>query len=146
MQDVKSRLSTLWIVATLNFLYCDVVTLMDPKFLKQFVAGNVGGVDISQAFLLAAGVLVEIPMAMVLFSRILGPRSNRWANIAAGVIMTAVQLSSLVVKTPAPYYLFFSVIEIACTSAILWYAATSRSRERVDVSQTESLRSALVAS
>src|SRR4029077_13717507 len=135
MEGITSKLSTLWIVATLNYLYCDVVTLMDPNLLKGFLAGNMGGVQISQAFLLGAGVLVEIPIAMVLLSRILSARSNRWANIIAGATMTAVQLLSLTVKTPAPYYLFFSVIEIACTSAIVWYAASRRATS----SQTESL-------
>lgn len=141
MDGIKSRLSTLWVVATLNYLYCDVVTLMDPNLLRQFMAGHVGGIQVTQAFLLGAGVLVEIPIAMVLLSRILGDRSNRWANIVAGTTMTAVQLLSLVVKTPAPYYLFFSIIEIACTAAIVWYAASWRK-----ISSQTSLRSASVAS
>jgi hypothetical protein len=142
MDGIRSKLSTLWVVATLNYLYCDVVTLMDPNLLRQFMAGNIGGVTVSQAFLLGAGVLVEIPIGMILFSRILNPRQDRWANIVAGTTMTAVQLLSLVVKTPAPYYVFFSVIEIACTSAIVWYAAS----RRATLEQTESLRSVSVAS
>jgi hypothetical protein len=122
MQSTRSRLSTLWIFATLNYLYCDLVSLMDPALLRQFMAGNVGGVHISQAFLLGAGLLVEIPMAMVLLCRILPSRVNRWANIVAGITMTAVQLLSLVATTPALYYIFFSTIEIASTSVIVWYA------------------------
>lgn len=122
METTKSRLSTLWAFATLNYLYCDVTGLMDPKLLKQFLAGNVGGIDVSQGFLLAAGALVEIPIAMVLMSRILPNRANRWANIIAGAVMTVVQLSSLVFKAPTLYYTFFSVIEIGATSVIVWYA------------------------
>ena len=38
---MKGKLSTLWLFATLNYLYCDVVTLMDPHLLKAFLAGNV---------------------------------------------------------------------------------------------------------
>lgn len=130
MEGIRSRLSTLWIFATLNYLYCDVVTLMDPNLLREFLAGNIGSMPISQGFLLAAGALVEVPIAMVLVSRILGFRPNRVVNIAAGAVMTAVQLSSLVVRTPALYYVFFSVIEIACTSVIVWYAWRWRGEER----------------
>jgi hypothetical protein len=99
---MKTRLSTLWLFATLNYIYCDALGLMNPSMLKGFFNGNVGGIEISQGFLLGAGVLVEIPMAMVLRSRILGHRANRVANIAAGGLMTAVQLGSIFVRTPAP--------------------------------------------
>ncbi|MBV8194603.1 MAG: hypothetical protein JOY80_03665 [Candidatus Dormibacteraeota bacterium] len=116
---MNTKLSTLWIFATLNYLYCDVVTLMDPTLLKGFLAGNIGGMDVSQAFLLAGAVLVEIPISMVLLSRVLAGRPNRWVNIVAGAVMTVVQVASLFAKTPAPYYVFFSVLEIAATSAIV---------------------------
>jgi len=122
MDSMKSKLSALWIFATLNYLYCDVVTLMDPDRLKGFIAGNVGGVAITPAFLLAAGALVEIPMAMVILSRFLNPRAARIANIAAGALMTVVQAATLFARTPALYYAFFSVIEIGTTLAIVWSA------------------------
>lgn len=145
MESTKSKLSTLWIFATLNYIYCDVITLMDPDLLKKFLAGNIGGIDISQGFLLGAGVLVEIPIAMVLLSRVLTPRANRWANVGAGLTMTAVQLLSLVVKAPAPYYVFFSIVEIASTSVIVWYAWRWRRGEPGLTGQIESLRQTPIA-
>lgn len=121
--DRKVLLSTLWIFAMFNYLYCDVVALMDTKLLNQFITGVVGGVHITQGFLLGASILMEIPIAMVILSRVLKYRANRWANIIAGTIMTAVQFSSLFFgSSPAIYYIFFSIIEIACTSLIVWLA------------------------
>lgn len=120
--DMKSKLSTLWIFVALNYLYCDIVSLMDPELLPLYLRGNVNGLEFTPWFLLGAGILVEIFIAMVLLSRVLPYRANRWANIAAGTIMTAVQAASLFVGTPAPYYLFFSVIEIATTVLIVWFA------------------------
>ena len=35
MENVKRTLSALWIFVTLNYLYCDVVSLFDPEQLKQ---------------------------------------------------------------------------------------------------------------
>ena len=122
MQTTSSRLSTLWIFATLNYLYCDVVTLMNPPLLRGYLAGHVGNMDITQGFLLAAGALVEIPMVMVLLSRVLSYGGARRANIVAGGLMTIVQFASLFAGTPALYYLFFSVIEIGTTAFIFWYA------------------------
>lgn len=122
MQTTSSRLSILWIFATLNYLYCDVVALMNPPLLRGYLAGHVGNMDITQGFLLAAGALVEIPMAMVLLSPVMSYRGARRANILAGGLMTIVQFASLFAGTPAPYYLFFSVMEIGATAFILWYA------------------------
>jgi Family of unknown function (DUF6326) len=120
--DMKSKLSTLWVFAALNYLYCDIVSLMDPELLPQYLRGNVNGLELTPGFLLGAGILVEIFIAMVLLSRVLPYRANRWANIAAGTLMTAVQSATLFVGAPAPYYLFFSVIEIATTVVIVWFA------------------------
>jgi hypothetical protein len=122
MEGMKSKLFTLWVFATLNYIYCDVLALMDQNLLRQFLAGNVSGMATSQGFLLGAGVLVEIPMAMVLLSRLLGYRASRWANVVAGTFMTVVQLATLFVKVPTLYYAFFSAIEIATTAAVVWLA------------------------
>jgi hypothetical protein len=116
IKDRKVILSTLWLFATLNYIYCDVVTVMDPVKRAPF--------QLTPGFLLGASILVEIPIAMVLLSRVLKYGVNRWANIITGTIMTAVQALSLFVAIPAMYYVFFSVIEIACTLFIVWYAWT----------------------
>jgi len=120
--SMRSKLSTLWLFATVNYLYCDVVSLMDPALLKQYVAGTINGMVVSQGFLLGAGVLVEIPMAMIVMSRILGPTAVRWSSLVAASLMTIVQAASLFVKAPAAYYVFFSVIEIGTTAAIVLLA------------------------
>lgn len=123
MEDIKVRLSILWVFVMFNYLYCDVVALMDPQLLKQFVTGDVGGMQINQGFLWGAAILMEIPISMVLLSRVLKYGANRWANMIAGAIMTAVQFSSLFFgSSPTPYYIFFSIVEITCTAFIVWYA------------------------
>ena len=127
--DRKMLLSTIWIFATFNYLYCDVLSLMDSELLKQYLTGRVNGIEFSQGFLLGAALLVEIPIAMVLLSRVLKYRVNRWANIIAGVIMTLVQAASLFAGTPAMYYLFCSVLEIASTVLIVWFAWNWRNAE-----------------
>ena len=123
-KDRKAILLTLWIFVTLNYLYCDVVGLMNPNLLRQYMTGSVNGIQMTQGFLLGAGILIEIPMALVLLSRVLEYRANRWANVAAGSVMTVVQCLTLVLTPPVGYYIFFSILEIACTACIVWYAWT----------------------
>jgi hypothetical protein len=112
MQDLKVRLSTLWVFMLLNYLYCDVLTGFDPTVPR----------DLSRDALLAASFLMEIPIAMVLLSRMLKYRPNRWANVIAGAFMAVVQASTLFVGTTTVYYVFFSAIEIACLLFIVWTA------------------------
>ncbi len=110
--DKRMLFFTLWIFATLNYVYADVVTLFDKSLTTT----------LSQTALLGAAVLVETAIAMVLLSRVLKYKANRWANIVVGAINTVAVLASLLVATPALYYLFFGIIEIATTLVIIWKA------------------------
>jgi hypothetical protein len=113
MQDIRVRLSTLWVFMLFNFLYCDVLGLFDPGLPK----------NMTQEALLAASCLMEIPIAMVLLSRMLRYRPNRWSNVIAGAFMAVVQVSTLFVGTaPTLHYVFFSAIEIVCLLFIVWTA------------------------
>jgi hypothetical protein len=117
--DRKILLSTLWIFTLLNYLYCDIISLMDSNLLNQYLTGTVNGMEINENFLLGAVILMEIPIAMILLSRILNYKANRLANIISGTIMTLVQTATLFVGPPSKYYLFCSIIEIASTIIIV---------------------------
>ena len=119
---MNAKLSTLWITASLSYLYCDIISLMDPELLKQYLAGNVNGIAFTPGFLLGAAILISIPILMVALSRVLQYRVNRWANITAATFMTGVQTLTLFIGSPAPYYLYLSIIEITCTVLIVGYA------------------------
>jgi len=114
-------LSALWVFATLNYLYCDVLGLMDSDLLNQYVTGEVNGMTVDQNFLLAGAILMEIPIAMVILSLILNHKANRWANIIAASIKTIVMILTMFVG-PTSYYIFFGTIEIGTTIFIIWYA------------------------
>src|SRR3954471_13991123 len=121
MHDIKERLSLFWLFALLNYLYADVIgfwgIIRTPKF---YLAP-------SPWALMASAVLMEIPIAMIVASRLLPFRANRLANIIAGVIVTVVNGFLTYVpplagwgSTPAlPEYLFFATIETVCTSVII---------------------------
>jgi hypothetical protein len=113
MQDIRVRLSTLWVFMLLNYLYCDVMGLYDST-----LSGGLG-----RDALLAASLLMELPILMILMSRVLKDRPNRWANVMAGGFMAVVQAATLFVGSgPTAYYVFFSAIEIACLLFIVWTA------------------------
>lgn len=117
--DKKTLLSTLWIFAVLNYLYADVLSLMNPERLNEFITGTVGGMTITPMFLFIGGILMETAIVMVLFSRILNYRWNRITNIISGIIHTLAVSASLFVGTPEMFYIMFASIEIITTIAIV---------------------------
>lgn len=117
----KKLLSTLWIFVTLNYLYCDVMGLMDANLLQQYLKGSVDGLEITNNFLLYAAILMELPIAMILLSKILPPIYNCWTNISIASIKTIVMIGTLFIGTPTSYYLFFASIEILTTLFIIGY-------------------------
>jgi hypothetical protein len=121
MKDKKVILSTLWIFAVLNYIYADIFNLF---FNPEAQSGTM-----TQGAAMGFAFLMEIAIAMVLLSRILKYGANRWTNIAAGVIHTALVSWSLFGETPLPFYIFFAAIEIACTLFIVWYAWRWRQQE-----------------
>ena len=125
MQDVKERLSLLWIFALLNYLYADVIALWALLGATAADTPHLG-----QAALAGSAILMEIPIAMILFSRLLPLRVNRMANIITGILVTVVNGSLTFIppliglgRPPAlPEYLFFATVETICTAAIVWQA------------------------
>lgn len=112
----------LWVFVTLNYLYCDLMGLMDSSLLKQYLTGNVEGLVINERFLLYAAFLMEIPIVMVLLSKTLPKKANCWANIISGAIKTLAMVATLFIGTTTEYYLFFALIEITTTLFIVSYA------------------------
>jgi len=78
-----------------NYLYADVITLMDPAILTQIMTRRVGPLQLTPSFLLGAAILIETAIAMVVLSRVLRYRANRWANIIIGALHTAAVALSL---------------------------------------------------
>lgn len=120
---IRLKLSMLWIFAVANYLYCDVLSLMDPTFLRLLFQGGPPGLPMTESFLLGAGFLMEIPMAMIVVSRLLEHRVNRCLNLVAGLFMALVQVGSFWMGTaPTAHYILFSAVEISTVLAIAWIA------------------------
>ena len=87
MHDIKQRLSLFWLFALLNYLYADVLALFD------IVGSRDSAPHLPQWALLGSAVLMEIPIAMIVASRLLPFGANRLANIIAGAVETLAVIS-----------------------------------------------------
>ena len=117
--DRKALLSTLWIFVLFNIIFRDLHEFISPGFLEEAITGYVDGMQITERLVFIGAIIVEIPIAMVLLSRVLKYRVNRWVNIIAAAITIVVVFSSV---PTVPADIFFDAIEVVALSLIIWYA------------------------
>jgi hypothetical protein len=132
MENKKTNtiLSTLWIFLTVNFIFCDVFTLMHAEDLRNILNGKIGDIEITQEFLLAFAVIMEIPMIMIVLSKFLRYKLNRVLNLVFGAFLLLIQGWSLTTGDNSLHYIFFSVIEVITCGLIIWIALKWR-KEKV---------------
>jgi len=114
MADMRVRLSTLWVFVMFNMVFADIVGFLNPGTLETMMA-----MKPAQELLLLFSILLEIPIAMIVLSRLLKYRENRWANIAAGAVTILWVIGG---GNPSLSYMFFAALEVACALAIAWSA------------------------
>ena len=122
--NTRILLILLWVFYTVNFMYCDTLSSLEPGVLEMHISGFTGDgtVKITAGFLLGTAMMFEIPFLMIVLSWVLKYRANRWANIIAGTLFILAQIGSLFLGAPSPAYIFFSTVEIAALLLIVWNA------------------------
>ena len=123
-QDIKIQLpmllSKLWIFLSLNYILSDLLSNMEMSVIRGLLEGNIGGIPMTQGFLLLAGISLEIPFIMVVLSVILPYKTNRRINIGAATLMIIYQLASFFIGSDMTlHYMFFSAVEILGNFLIL---------------------------
>jgi len=117
---VPLLLSLLWVFLSLNYIFCDLLTMMDRNVIRGLMDGNIGGIPMTQVFLLLAGISLEIPFLMVVLSAILPYTTNRIVNIGAAALMILYQLASFFIGSELTlHYIFFSMTEILGNAVII---------------------------
>jgi hypothetical protein len=117
MQEIRIKLAALWIVLMLTFLLGDVLRI----FSGDFQAGEIGGLQISQAMYLGMAVLMVIPIAMVFMSLTLSHSVNRWANIIVAAFFFVFNLIGLPTY-PSAYDKFLIAVGLLFNTLTVWYA------------------------
>lgn len=129
--DMRILLVLLWVFFTLNFMYCDTLSSLEPGVLQNELSGYVadGSNKITEGFLLGTAILFEIPFFMIVLSWLLKYRANRWTNIIVASLFVVIQIYSLFMGKPSLAYIFYSTIEVICLLLIVWKAWKWRNPE-----------------
>jgi len=113
-------LSKVWIFLSLNYILCDLLSNMEMSVIRGLFEGNIAGIQMTQAFLLLAGVSIEIPILMSVLAAFLPYKANRIVNISAGILMIIYQFGSFFMGSDITiHYMFFSVVEILGNALIV---------------------------
>ena len=110
-KEIRELLSTLWIVVMFNMAFADILGLFEPGILEQIMKGSVDDIHFTSGLMFVMAIVLEIPIAMIILSRILNYKANRMANIIASVITTVFIIGG---ASSTPSYLFFAAVEVVC--------------------------------
>jgi hypothetical protein len=117
--DPKALLSTLWIVVMINMLKADILSLFIPGALDEVARTAAGAhIPVSQ-LMLAAAIMAQIGIAMIIVSRVLRHRPNRVVNIVAALVTIAYIWGG---AASSPHYIFIAGVETLCLLFIIWTA------------------------
>jgi len=117
--DTKLRLSILWIAVMFNMIYADILGFVTPGAIEELMTGYSGTVELTQEVLFISALLLEIPIIMIVLSRVLNYRINRIANIAAGIITILFVIAGIEEQL---FFKFFVAVEVLLMTIIIFYA------------------------
>ena len=103
-KEPRALISTLWIVVLINILSADIFSFM-------LGASGEAAAAVTPWIMFAFALVHELPIAMIVFSRVLKRKANRILNyVAAGV--TALYITAG--GSATPHYIFFALAELIC--------------------------------
>ena len=124
--ETKVLLSTLWIAVMVNMLKADILSLNIPGAAEEVAkTAASSGVSIPQ-LMLAGAVMGQLAIVMIILSRVLKYRTNRWVNIIVGIVTIAYIRGGM---ASYPHYILIASIETLCLLLIIWFAWKWRNPE-----------------
>ena len=128
MDDMRIKLSALWVCRMLAGFLGDVLRFLEPGMLEKIMAGETEGMQITHELLLVSAIIMVIPIFMVWLSLTLPHSANRRANIISGIFFIGFDLVGLPTYTSA-YGVFLIIVGLFFNALTVWYAWKWRKQE-----------------
>ncbi|MFX1484061.1 MAG: DUF6326 family protein [Promethearchaeota archaeon] len=120
MEDIKNKLSILWIARMLTSLQGDVIRFLEPGMLEDIIAGT-AAVPLTEEMLAVVAIMMLIPIFMVFLSLELPYKVNRWANIIVAAFFIAIDGMGFIIPRPL-YENIMGIGYVVFCALIVWYA------------------------
>jgi hypothetical protein len=124
LEQMKVKLSILWILGEVTLLTFLVLEYMEQGVMEGILAGYMRELSLGPGTLLFYAVSLLIPLVMAFLSLTLKFSMNRWANIIVGIVYTGLYLMDLVAHLAVPYAyaILMGIASVVAQLLIVWYA------------------------
>ena len=120
--NIKIKLSALWVTLILFYIYADILGFYTPGNIEKVMLGEIGGIQITEGFLLIMAVWMAIPSVMVFLSLTLTANVNRWVNIILAALSIVVLAATFFAGEFSMRYTVQAIVEAVVIVLIIWYA------------------------
>jgi Family of unknown function (DUF6326) len=117
MEEVKIKLSAVWVALMLTYLLGDMLRI----YAGDFKAGEIAGKPISKELYLGIAIIMVIPVVMVILSLTLNDPVDRWVNIIVAILFFVFNLIGLTIY-PSAYDKFLIIVGLVLNALTVWYA------------------------
>ena len=118
MEDVKIKLSALWVALMLIYLLGDVLRIMSGDVKP----GEIKGEQVTQGMWLGMAIIMLVPIVMVILSLILNYPANRWVNIIVAIVVVVFNIIAL--PYDSAFDNFLIIVSFVFNALTIWYAWT----------------------
>ena len=120
MENVKLKLSLLWVARMLIGLQGDVIRYMQPGMIQDIIDGNLA-VPMTNEMLAIMAAMMMVPIFMVFLSLELKYKLNRYANIIIAIFFIILDATGFIIARPL-YENILGIGYIIFCALIVWYA------------------------
>ncbi|MFW9806779.1 MAG: DUF6326 family protein [Candidatus Thorarchaeota archaeon] len=120
MEDVKIKLSALWIARMLTGIQGDVLRFYEAGMLENIINGTTV-IPMTNELLAAMGAMMMLPILMVFLSVQLDYKLNRWLNIIIALFFIVFDGTGFIVPRPL-YENVFGIGYVLFCALIVWFA------------------------
>ena len=118
MEDIKIKLSALWIALMLAYQQGDAMRLYSGDFIP---GGTIDGFQATQIMWLGMNIMMSIPIVMVYLSLTLSYKANRRANLIFAIFFFGLNLIGLPTY-PSLYDQYLILLGLGFNVLTVWYA------------------------
>ncbi len=120
MEDIKKKLSILWVARMLTGIQGDVIRFFEPGILEDIIAGTLD-VPLTEEMLAVMAIMMLVPIFMVYLSLELPYKANRWANIIVAVAFIVIDGIGFIIPRPL-YENIMGIGYVVFCALIVWYS------------------------